>query len=403
MGLLTLFKRRANTLLLATTIGGLGLAAVVATPFIGAEPKFETLRTLQTERRTFAKSLSPAVVAVAATKPSIGDAAQTGLAGGSAMAASGFVVDGEYVVTCIEAQQVLVGRGEDAYMKNGATVWLMAHDGTEFGGKVVGTDKRNLLMLVKMDAGHPKLPSLTFGDSDKVAMGSAVCGFGNSLDSLLIDRQISMSYGTASGFYRFEPIDVMTPEDPNTGGDPYKGNVLEVDVAMHDGDHGGPVVNMDGEVVGMTCAHFMAGRHLGCAVPSNQIRAVLPQLKKGVAQDELAQADLGFTAKKPANSNDILISKVTEDGPAAKAGMKEGWQLVRVDNYRIPEWDRLKEMLGVGYITRERAGGMFTRPVQVPVSYGVPPGTHIQLTLRNPESGTELTLDLVVGEKAEDF
>ncbi|MCG3183780.1 MAG: hypothetical protein ICCCNLDF_01889 [Planctomycetes bacterium] len=43
------------------------------------------------------------------------------------------------------------------------------------------------------------------------------------------------------------------------------------------------------------------------------------------------------------------------------------------------------------------------RTVDVPVSYGVPVGTHIQLTLRNPDDGTEKTVDLVVGEKAEDF
>jgi S1-C subfamily serine protease len=235
-------------------------------------------------------------------------------------------------------------------------------------------------------------------------MGAAVCGFGNTLDSLLIDREIAMSYGTASGFYRFEPINVLTPDDPNTNGDPYKGNVLEVDVAIHDGDHGGPIVNMDGEVVGMSCAHFMAGRHLGCAVPSNQIRAVLPQLKKGIAQDELAQGTVGFSWMHPAGHKDqVFISKVAKDGPAANAGIEKGMQLVRVDNYRIPNYDRVLEMLGGGYITRKTQRSMFAPARVVPVSYGVPVGTHIQLTLRNPEDGKEKTVDLVVGEKAEDF
>ncbi|MCA8910870.1 MAG: PDZ domain-containing protein, partial [Planctomycetes bacterium] len=179
-----------------------------------------------------------------------------------------------------------------------------------------------------------------------------------------------------------------------------------VDVAIHPGDHGGPIVNLNGEVIGMSCAHFMAGRHLGCAVPSNQIRAVLPQLKKGVAQGELAQGTVGFLWKHPkGDARSIYISQVDEDGPAARAGMKVGEQLVRVDNYRIPDFNRVKEMLGGGYITRKRkVGSMFnSRTVDVPVSYGVPVGTHIQLTLRNPEDGTERTVDLLVGEKAEDF
>jgi S1-C subfamily serine protease len=298
---------------------------------------------------------------------------------------------------------MLGGSRDEPYLNKDATVWMMAHDGTQFGGKVIGRDMRNLLLLVKMDAGHPNLPSLKLGDSDKVAMGSAVCGFGNSLDSLVIDRQISMSYGTASGFYRFEPVDPMTPDKADTSGDAYKGNVLEVDVAVHSGDHGGPVVNMDGEVVGMLNAHFMAGRHLGCAVPSNQIRAVLAQLKKGVPEGELAQGDFGFGVVKPEKRSEIFIKSVKADGPAAKAGMVEGWELVRVDNYRIPNIDRLGEMLGKGRITRKVGGGLFQRDSEITVSHGVPPGTHIQLTLRNPEDGTEKTIDLVVGEKAEDF
>lgn len=406
MGVPTLKTRRLQLAIVAVALAGvIGVFAVTA-PQADAEPSFETLKSLQKERRGFSKALTPAVVAITAgdKAPDIGGDQQTGMAAGSALAASGFVVDGDYVVTCIESGPMMTDT-EDRYLKKGDPVWMMAHDGTGFGGKVVGRDRRNLLLLIKMDAGHPDLPSLRFGDSDKADMGTTVFGFGNSLDSLLVDRQISVSYGTVSGFYRFEPIDVMDPENVNTGGDPYKGNVLEVDVAVHDGDHGGPIINLDGEVVGMMCAHYMAGRHLGCAVPSNQIRAVLPQLKKGIDEDELAQGDLGFAAKTPAGDPNIYISKVDPDGPAAKAGMQLGWQLVRVDNYRIPNWDRLKEMLGIGYITREReVGGMFgSRKVKVPVSYGVPVGTHMQLTLRNPEDGTEKTIDLVVGEKPEDF
>lgn len=403
MGVPTRITRRMRLLLLPAVLAGLAMAVALATPNVDAEENLQTLKTLQKERRSFASTVSPAVVAVSASEVDIARAA-TQQAGGGIMAASGFVVDGDYVVTCMESGQMMKQRD---YLNPGDKVWMMAHDATQFSGKVVGRDKRNLLLLIKMDEGHPDLPSLKFADSDKAAMGSTACGFGNTLDSLLIDRQISMSYGVVSGFYRFEPIDVMDPENPNTGGDPYKGNVLEIDVAVHDGDHGGPVVNLDGEVIGMMCAHYMAGRHLGCAVPSNQIRAVLAQLKKGVPEDELAQGWLGFKAKKPARSRDIFISEVEEGGPAEAAGIKIGMQLVRVDNYQIPGWNRLREMLGVGYIVRERTigGGMFGRQqtVEVPVSYGVPVGTHIQLTLRNPEDGTETTVDLIVGEKPEDF
>src|SRR5690606_12982842 len=82
MGVANLMTRRTRMLLLATALTGLAVAAAVATPQIGAEGKFETLKNLQTERRSFAKAITPAVVAVASSKPDIGNTGQTGLAAG---------------------------------------------------------------------------------------------------------------------------------------------------------------------------------------------------------------------------------------------------------------------------------------------------------------------------------
>lgn len=389
--------RPALALALVVGMGALLFASLVV-PSAHAELELKTLQKLQNERRALAKALTPSVVAVAAQRPDFGPG-QTGMAGATSKAASGFVVDGDYVVTNIESGQL----GRDVAIGN--SVWLFDHQGTEFGGKVVGTDQRNLLVLIKMDDKHPDLPSLKLADSDKVKMGQTAVMVGNTLDSMLVDGVTSFSYGMVSGFYRFEPVDVLKPNDTDTGGDPYKGNVLETDCAIHDGDHGSPLVNLDGEVIGMTCAHYMAGRHMGCAVPSNQIRAVLAQLKKGVAQDDLAQAELGFGVRKPEGEKSIYIKSVTKDGPAAKAGIPVGWELLRVDNYRIPRFDRLKEMLGVGYIERNRVirSAFGQRSMTVPVSYGVPVGTHIQLTLRNPDTGEEKTFDLITGQKEEDF
>lgn len=384
------------------------VVAVQSAPATQAAPGNATIKSLENERISLARALTPSIVAIAASKPDISNMGQTGMAAGGAIAATGFVVDGSYVVTCMEASALVPGgrRGsDDPFMKPGADVWMMAHDGTEFGGKVIGRDRRNLLLLVKMNDGHPDLPSLKLGNSDAAAMGTTVVALGNTLDSMLIDRTVSFSYGTVSGFYRFEPIDVLRPDDADRHGDPYKGNVLEVDVAIHAGDHGGPVINLDGEVIGMMNSHFMTGRYLGCTVPSNQIRAVIAQLKKGVGEGDLAQGELGFVAHKPENESRIFVKSVRKGGPAEKAGIAVGHELVRVDNFRIPNMDRLREMLGAGYLEVERrGGGMFGgQTVKVPISYGLPVGTHMQLTLRDPQTGKEKTVNLVVGEKEENF
>lgn len=384
--------------LAALSVLALGLSAATIT--LEAAPaqaqEFPTLKKLQAERVALARKLTPSVVAVADSRPDLSNPQATGLAQGAAFAASGFVVDEEYVVTNFESAPT-------NNLEPGSSCWLIAHDGKEFTGKVVGKDKRNLMLLVKMDEGHPKLPSLKLANSDKVEVGSTALALGNTLDSLLIDRQISFSFGTVSGFYRFEPIGVLNPDE---GGDPYRGNVFEVDTAIHAGDHGGPICNLDGEVIAMMCPHWMAGRHMGCAVPSNQIAAVLPQLKKGVKEDDLAQATLGFKAKYSKEAGAIIVTDVTPGGPAEKAGMKNGMHLMRVDNYKIPSMPRLKEMLGIGFIEREvEIDGGFgrTRKTKVAVSYGLPIGTHIQLTVKDAESGREKTVDLITVQKEDDF
>jgi C-terminal processing protease CtpA/Prc len=159
----------------------------------------------------------------------------------------------------------------------------------------------------------------------------------------------------------------------------------------------------------MLNGHFMVGRHLGCAVPINQIRAVLPQLKRGIREDDLARGWLGFSVlSDPANTKTIEISRVDEDSPASKAGLEAGWHITRVDNYVIPSHGWLREMLGVSPLTRDirtPARGPFSPPGErtVWVSYGMPVGTFLQLTVRNPESGDEKTVSLKVAERTEDF
>jgi S1-C subfamily serine protease len=375
--------------------------------------EFESLKKLQAERRALARRLSPSVVAVSDQRPDMSNPQATGMAQGAASANSGFVVDEEYVVTTFETADFMswvlprsTGEAKEPIMDGaiGKSVWMMAHDGSEFSGKVVGGDVRNLMLLIKMDDGHPKLPSLKLANSDKVEIGATGVGLGNTLDSLVIDRQISFSYGTVCGFYRFEPIGALNEEE---GGDPYRGNVLEYDSACHPGDYGGPICNLDGEVIGMMTPHFMAGRHLGTAVPSNQIAAVLPQLKKGVKQGDLAEATLGFKAKYSKDAKAIVFTDVTPQGPAEKAGIKAGMKLLRVDNYKIPSFGRLKEMLGIGILEREVTvgGGGISRPrkTKVFVSYGLPIGTHIQLTLSAADGSGEKTVDLISVQKEDDF
>ena len=375
-----------------------GLALLFAAGFTGssaADAQASQLARLRSERIAVQRAITPSVVAVARSAPAGSDQR-----GAGTNATSGFVVDDDYVVSDLESLPLRDERFE--MLKIGDTAWMMSHDGTEFSGTVVGVDIRTLLVVFKMDEGHPKLPSLKFADSDKAKMGSTAFSFGNSLNSMVHGRSVTMSYGTVSGFYRFEPVDPLDPDAESSHGDPYKGNILEIDCAVHPGDHGGPVVNLDGKVIGMTCGHFMTGRYVGSAVPSNQITSVLAQLKKGIEQKDLAHATIGIKLQYKAANRAQVVTGLVSGGPAEKAGIKEGWELIRVDNFPITRQDRLKEMLGFGRIKRTVSGGMFGSR-EIDVCYGLPVGTHMQLTFRDPKDGSERTVDLISTQKEEDF
>ncbi|MCC6573615.1 MAG: serine protease [Planctomycetes bacterium] len=385
--------------------------AALPAPAIAQGVSVNTLKELQKERVALARRLTPSVLAVAANRPDMGLAPNTGMAGGGAKANTGFAVDDDYVITCGEASFAMMVTFKDGRRESrrevgvGDSVWLMNNERKEFGGKIVGKDQRNLILVIKMEEGHPKIPSLKLANSDEVEIGSSCVGLGNSLDTMLYDSVVSFSYGTVSGFYRFEPVGVL---DPDERGDPYRGNMIESDTAIHPGDHGGPICNLDGDVIAMMTGHFMAGRHLGTSVPANQIRAVLPQLKKGVKEDDLPQAWCGFKGGKFDRTNKgVVVSEVNKGGPGEKAGLKKGMILLRVDNYKIPSKARLAEMLGKGRIMRKTRvqDNPFVPPreVEVPVSYGLPIGTHILLTVLDLDTGKEKTVDLLTEQKEEDY
>lgn len=370
-----------------------------------------TLKQLQKERVALAKKLSPSVLAVAATRPDLAAEFDSYNHERGFKANAGFVVDDDYVITNSDYTQVMTVEVENGGRKGrrelgiGDSVWLMNDKREEFTGKIVGRDQRNLVFVIKMEDDHPRLPSLKLGDSDAVEIGASCVGLGNAWDSMLYDSAVSFTYGTVSGFYRFEPIGVMQPED---GGDAYRGNVIETDTAILPGDFGGPVCNLDGEVIAMMTGHYMIGRYLSTSVPSNQIRAVLPLLKQGVREDDLPQAWCGFTGGKfDRTHKGVVISEVSEGGPGEKAGLKVGMILLRVDNYRIPSKARLPEMLGQGRLTRNTRyqPSPSVRPYdyEIVVSYGLPISTHILLTVLDVETGKETTVDLLTEQKEDEY
>ncbi|GAB4144901.1 MAG: DegQ family serine endoprotease [Sphingomonadales bacterium] len=238
---------------------------------------------------------------------------------------SGFIIDASgYIVT---NNHVIDGADK-------ITVQMI--DGEEFEATVVGRDPQTDVALLKVDAGK-NLPFAKFGDSGAIRVGDWVMAIGNPFG-----LGGSVTTGILSARHR----------EINAG--PYD-DFLQTDASINRGNSGGPMFNMDGEVIGINTAIFSpTGGNIGIgfAIPANQARSVIAQLRdKGRVDrgwlgvriqpvtDDIA-ASMGLDDTKGA-----IVASVNDNSPADKAGFKPG-DIIRVFNgVEIDSWNKLPRVV----------------------------------------------------------
>lgn len=237
-------------------------------------------------------------------------------------AASGFIVsDDGYILTNAH----VVAEAE--------SVTVRLTDRREFQAKVIGVDARTDVALIKIDA--KDLPTVKIGDPDKLKPGQWV-----------------LAIGSPFGLENSVTAGIVSATSRSVGGESYV-PFIQTDVAVNPGNSGGPLFNLDGEVVGINSMIFSrTGGYMGLsfAIPIDVAMNVRDQLVKtgrvvrsriGVmVQDLNAQLAQSFGMDRPRGA---LVSAVDEDGPAAKAGIKPGDVIVAVNGEPI---DRFSELSG---------------------------------------------------------
>src|SRR5271167_576103 len=217
---------------------------------------------------------------------------------------SGFIVDpAGYIVT----NNHVVG--------DAAKVQVILQDKTKYTARIVGRDPKTDLAVLKIKADQP-LPYVTFGDSNAAQVGDWVMAVGNPFG---LGGTVTTGIISARG------------RDINEG--PYD-DFLQIDAPINRGNSGGPTFNLDGQVIGINTAIFSPNGGsvgIGFAVPSNAAKSIVAQLEEhgkisrgwlGVQIQEVTAAiaaSLGLHGERGA-----LVAVVTPDGPAAKAGLKQG-------------------------------------------------------------------------------
>ena len=205
-------------------------------------------------------------------------------------------------------------------------------DGRHFDGKVLGDSPTYDLAVLKID-GATHLPVVPLGDSDSLVVGEWAIAIGNPFGFLLEDPQPTVTAGVISATRR----DIKS-EATESG--VYK-NMIQTDAAINPGNSGGALVNGDGQVIGINTFIFTSGGGsigLGFAIPINMAKRLLGEIRRYGRVREAwpgmqVQPVTEYIAKRLGWTDvaGLVVTRVDANGPAAKAGLKVGDRIRRVN------------------------------------------------------------------------
>ncbi|MGQ0812018.1 MAG: Do family serine endopeptidase [Nitrospiraceae bacterium] len=241
-------------------------------------------------------------------------------------AGSGVILDSSgYIVT------------NNHVVDNASQITVTLSDRREFPAKVVGTDPKTDLAVIKIEA--KDLPSLKWAEFDKLQVGDLVLAVGSPFG-----LSSTVTLGIISALGRGN-VGIADYED-----------FIQTDAAINPGNSGGALVSISGELIGINTAIFSrtgGSEGIGFAIPSSIALDIVDSLTKtgkvvrgwmGVAIQEITPA-LAKSFKIPEQRKGVLISDVNDNGPSAAAGMKRGDVVIGFNGKEIQSVSQLRNMV----------------------------------------------------------
>jgi serine protease Do len=242
----------------------------------------------------------------------------SGLGSGVIVSQEGYIITNSHVV------------------KDADEIKVTLTDKREFIGKVIGSDLKTEIAVVKIDA--KGLPIVPWGNSDKLQVGEVVLAVGNPFG---LNQTVTMGIVSALG-------------RANVGIADYE-DFIQTDAAINPGNSGGALVNVRGEVVGINTAIYSTSggyQGIGFAIPSNMVKSIMESL---IAKGKVVRGWLGVSIQKVTPELAIqfdlkdevgaLVGDIVEDGPAEKAGLERGDIILEYDGKKIEEPYILRNMV----------------------------------------------------------
>tara|TARA_R110001599_G_scaffold70738_6_gene198021 strand:+ start:272 stop:1687 length:1416 start_codon:yes stop_codon:yes gene_type:complete len=288
---------------------------------------------------------------------------------------SGVLVDGDGVI--VTNYHVVGGADE---------ITVALSDRREFDARVIVSDERTDLAILKIDVEGEQLPFLEFADSDALEIGDLVIAIGNPF---------GVGQTVTSG--------IVSALDRNAGVSNDIQSFIQTDAAINPGNSGGALLTMDGKIAGINSAIFSkSGGSLGIgfAIPANLVKAVLTN---GLATGKVVRPWLGAAGQEITGDvadglglerpGGVLINKVHPYGAAQKAGLRVGDVVVSIDDKEILGPDTLIYRIASGVIGKTARLGVYRDGRLMPLDMDLQPAPETPsrgietLTGRHPLSG----------------
>ncbi len=242
---------------------------------------------------------------------------QKGLGSGFIVKADGYIVTNNHVISKADDIEVVL------------------HDNSRYKAKIVGQDQKTDLALLKIEPEN-ELKPVAFGNSADLRIGDWVMAIGNPF---------GLGYTVTVG--------IVSAKGRSLGLGSYD-DFIQTDASLNPGNSGGPLFNLDGQVVGVNTLIVARGQGIGFSIPINMAGEIISQLMEsgkvvrgwlGVAIQPLTQQiseSLGLET-----TDGALISDVLTASPAEKAGLKRGDVVVKFEGEPITEFTSLSKKVGM--------------------------------------------------------